>query len=165
MGSGSKTVPLIAPHIFRPPHAPLYLSTKSVQHFDVFGSRNSLLIEVYLYRICNGFQKRLLLLNLLTVPILRPLRPSSLLCSQVKKAIAPWYKDILSVFEFYCLTPSQSVRGAFSIQPHQFGKMMQDAEVAGTFISVEEIGKIFVLVNFESDKVRIYSLLSIAGFL
>lgn len=30
---------------------------------------------------------------------------------------------------------------------------MQDAELAGNFISVEEIGKIFVLVNFESDKV------------
>lgn len=31
--------------------------------------------------------------------------------------------------------------------------MMQDAELAGNFISVEEIGKIFVMVNFESDKV------------
>lgn len=79
--------------------------------------------------------------------------------SQVKKVIAPWYKHILSVFEFYCLTSSQSVRGAFSIRPHQFGKMMQDAEFAGKYISVEEIGKIFVLVNFESDKVRVNLLL------
>ena len=74
--------------------------------------------------------------------------------SQVKKVIAPFYKTFLAIFKYYCLTPSTSVRGAFSIQPNQFGKMMQDAEFAGNFISVEEIGKIFVLVNFESDKVR-----------
>lgn len=30
--------------------------------------------------------------------------------------------------------------------------MMQDADFAGNFISVEEIGKIFVMVNFETDK-------------
>lgn len=30
---------------------------------------------------------------------------------------------------------------------------MQDAELAGNLISVEEIGKIFVMVNFETDKV------------
>lgn len=30
---------------------------------------------------------------------------------------------------------------------------MQDAELAGNYISVEEIGKIFVMVNFETDKV------------
>ncbi|CAB1121297.1 unnamed protein product [Ectocarpus sp. CCAP 1310/34] len=71
---------------------------------------------------------------------------------EVKKAIAPFYKSILCIFKYYCLTPSQSVRGAFSIQPNQFGKMMQDAELAGNFISVEEIGKIFVMVNFETDK-------------
>lgn len=74
--------------------------------------------------------------------------------SQVKKVIAPFYKTFLAMFKYYCLTPSTSIRGAFSIQPNQFGKMMQDAELAGNFISVEEIGKIFVLVNFESDKVR-----------
>lgn len=72
----------------------------------------------------------------------------------MKKAITPFYKTILNIFKYYCLTPSQSVRGAFSIQPNQFGKMMQDADFAGNFISVEEIGKIFVMVNFESDKVR-----------
>ncbi|CBJ27259.1 flagellar associated protein [Ectocarpus siliculosus] len=71
---------------------------------------------------------------------------------EVKKAVAPFYKSILCIFKYYCLTPSQSVRGAFSIQPNQFGKMMQDTELAGNFISVEEIGKIFVMVNFESDK-------------
>eukprot|EP00752_Nemacystus_decipiens_P001778 g1718.t2 len=71
---------------------------------------------------------------------------------EVKKAIAPYYKTILCIFKYYCLTPSQSVRGAFSIQPNQFGKMMQDADFAGNFISVEEIGKIFVMVNFETDK-------------
>lgn len=71
---------------------------------------------------------------------------------QVKKAIAPFYKTILCIFKHYCLTPSSSVRGAFSIQPNQFGKMMQDADFAGNFISVEEIGKIFVMVNFETDK-------------
>lgn len=70
----------------------------------------------------------------------------------MKKAIAPFYKTILCIFKYYCLTPSQSVRGAFSIQPNQFGKMMQDADFAGNFISVEEIGKIFVMVNFETDK-------------
>lgn len=32
--------------------------------------------------------------------------------------------------------------------------MMQDADFAGNSISVEEIGKIFVMVNFETDKVR-----------
>lgn len=73
---------------------------------------------------------------------------------QVKKVISPFYKTILSVFKYYCLTSSQSIRGAFSIQPNQFGKMMQDAEFAGNFISVEEIGKIFVMVNFETDKVK-----------
>lgn len=73
---------------------------------------------------------------------------------QVKKAVAPFYKTLLSMFKYYCLTPSQSVRGAFSIQPNQFGKMMQDADFAGNFISVEEIGKIFVMVNFETDKVK-----------
>lgn len=36
---------------------------------------------------------------------------------------------------------------------------MQDAEFAGNFISVEEIGKIFVMVNFESDKVRLCNIL------
>eukprot|EP00903_Cladosiphon_okamuranus_P005365 g5358.t2 len=71
---------------------------------------------------------------------------------EVKKAFAPFYKTILCIFKYYCLTPSQSVRGAFSIQPNQFGKMMQDADFAGNFISVEEIGKIFVMVNFETDK-------------
>ncbi|CAM9547547.1 unnamed protein product [Hapterophycus canaliculatus] len=73
---------------------------------------------------------------------------------EVKKVIAPFYKVILCIFSYYCLTPSQSIRGAFSIQPNQFGKMMQDADFAGNFISVEEIGKIFVMVNFETDKVR-----------
>lgn len=72
----------------------------------------------------------------------------------MKKIIAPIYKTFLAIFKYYCLTSSTSVRGAFSIQPNQFGRMMQDAELAGNFISVEEIGKIFVLVNFESDKVR-----------
>jgi len=72
----------------------------------------------------------------------------------VKKAIAPSYRAILNIFKYFCLTPSQSVRGAFSIQPNQFGKMMQDADFAGNFISVEEIGKIFVMVNFETDKVK-----------
>ncbi|CAM9275025.1 unnamed protein product [Scytosiphon promiscuus] len=71
---------------------------------------------------------------------------------EVKKVIAPVYKIILCIFNYYCLTPSQSIRGAFSIQPNQFGRMMQDADFAGNFISVEEIGKIFVLVNFETDK-------------
>lgn len=70
-------------------------------------------------------------------------------------AIAPFYKAFLSMFKHYCLTPGQSVRGAFCIQPNQFGKMMQDADFAGNYISVEEIGKIFVLVNFESDKVTL----------
>lgn len=83
---------------------------------------------------------------------------------QVKKAVAPFYKTLLSVFKYYCLTPSQSVRGAFSIQPNQFGKMMQDADFAGNFISVEEIGKIFVMVNFETDKVKqTFSRLGILG--
>ncbi|CAN0405716.1 unnamed protein product, partial [Ectocarpus sp. 13 AM-2016] len=39
---------------------------------------------------------------------------------EVKKAVAPFYKSILCIFKYYCLTPSQSVRGAFSIQPNQF---------------------------------------------
>lgn len=71
----------------------------------------------------------------------------------MKNAIAPSYKTILSVFNFYCLTASSSARGAFSIQPNQFTKMVQDAELTGSAISVEEVSKIFVLVNFESDKV------------
>lgn len=75
---------------------------------------------------------------------------------KVKAAIAPFYRAILRIFNFYCLTSAQSIRGAFSIQPNQFGKMMQDAELAGNSISVEEIGKIFVMVNFETDKVIEY---------
>ncbi|CAM9544373.1 unnamed protein product, partial [Ectocarpus sp. 12 AP-2014] len=31
---------------------------------------------------------------------------------EVKKAVAPFYKSILCIFKYYCLTPSQSVRGA-----------------------------------------------------
>lgn len=71
----------------------------------------------------------------------------------MKHAFASFYKTLLAIFDYYCITSSQTVRGAFSIQPNQFHKMMQDAELAGNSISVEDIGKIFVLVNFESDKV------------
>lgn len=90
-----------------------------------------------------------------TPPAPRRVPTLLVLLSKVKAAIAPFYKVLLCVFNFYCLTPSQSIRGAFSIQPNQFGKMMQDADLAGNSISVEEIGKIFVMVNFETDKVSL----------
>ncbi|CAM9278761.1 unnamed protein product [Discosporangium mesarthrocarpum] len=71
---------------------------------------------------------------------------------EVKAIFAAHYKVFLTAFNYYCVASAQSGRGAFSIQPNQYAKMMQDAQLPDSTISVEEIGKIFVLVNFESDK-------------
>ncbi|CAM9993975.1 unnamed protein product, partial [Choristocarpus tenellus] len=72
--------------------------------------------------------------------------------TEVKEVFAAYYKAFLSIFNYYCLTSSQTGRGAFSIQVNQYSRMMQEAHLPDEKISVEDIGKIFVLVNFESDK-------------
>jgi hypothetical protein len=62
------------------------------------------------------------------------------------------YKLLLSLFDYYCVISNQMGRGAFSIQQNSYNKMCQDAGLIDRVCTVEECGKIFVAVNFETDK-------------
>ncbi|CAM9640570.1 unnamed protein product [Chrysoparadoxa australica] len=70
----------------------------------------------------------------------------------VKAVFQEFYRTLLGIFDYYCVASNLLGRGAFSIQQNSYSRLCQDAGIPDKDCTVEELGKIFVLVNFETDK-------------
>jgi len=58
----------------------------------------------------------------------------------------------LRMFDYYCLVANTTGESAFCMSQNAYYMLMEDCKVPNAACTIEEIGQIFVVVNFETDE-------------
>ena len=72
--------------------------------------------------------------------------------NEIKAVFAARYGALLRMFDYYCCVGGQVGRGAFAISENAFLDLCKKCAIPDPHCTVEDIGKIFIVVNFETDK-------------
>ena len=72
--------------------------------------------------------------------------------NEIKAVFAARYGALLRMFDYYCCVGGQVGRGAFAISENAFLDLCKKCAIPDPHCTVEDIGKIFIAVNFETDK-------------
>jgi hypothetical protein len=69
----------------------------------------------------------------------------------------PNHGFVPQVFDYYCIIGNLVGKAAFAIGENAYLQMLKECEVPDARITIEECGKIFIIVNFEEEKQTVQS--------
>jgi hypothetical protein len=72
--------------------------------------------------------------------------------NEIKDVFLKRYGMLLRMFDYFCLIAGAVGKAAFAVSENSYTKMLNDTHVPDAHCSIEDCGKIFIVVNFETDK-------------